>query len=218
MNEVDALRAARESRADVVHGAAHGTSHAEVVQRMVDVAVFREAHRTPAPAPSGMDSAEAAGQPAVAGEAPATHQIVVGVDGSAASRAALRWAVRHAGTVGAAVTAVEVQRQPHVAPGTSYAVQPYGTVPPADRIEHEGRLHTVATEAAASVLGAPPVAELRVQGAPGAELARIAVNADLLVLGHTPHGRVAEFVLGSTAGECLRKARCPVVLVPVDIP
>ena len=45
---------------------------------------------------------------------------------------------------------------------------------------------------------------------------RLPRHAAMLVLGHTRRGRLAELILGGTATECLRTARCPVVLVPAD--
>jgi nucleotide-binding universal stress UspA family protein len=138
------------------------------------------------------------------------------VDGSPASRAALRWAIRHAAQDQATVTAVEVRRRARLAPGTSYAVQPYGMAPPLERAAHPARLHDAVQAARGSTRDAPAVRELHVDGEPGVELAQLAEGASMLVLGHTPHGRLTELILGSTATECLRHARCPVVLVPAN--
>ena len=143
-------------------------------------------------------------------------EIVVGVDGSPASHAALRWAVRHAARDKATITAVEVGHRARLAPGTSYAVQPYGMAPPIERATHPTRLHDAVQAVRGSIQDAPAIRELHVDGEPGVELTRIAESASMLVLGHTPHGRLTELILGSTATECLRHARCPVVLVPAD--
>jgi nucleotide-binding universal stress UspA family protein len=69
---------------------------------------------------------------------------------------------------------------------------------------------------AATVPDAPMVHEQQLRGDPGTELARAGTGAAMLVLGYRPHGRVAEFLLGRVTGECLRQARCPIVLVPLD--
>lgn len=145
-----------------------------------------------------------------------SSQIVVGVDGSAESLAALRWAIRRAARDHTTVTAVEVGHRPRLAPGTSYAIQPYGMAPPIERVTHPARLHTAVDAAVGAMRGAPTVMELHVEGEPGIELTRIAESAAMLVLGHSRRGRLAELVLGGTASECLRTARCPVVLVPAD--
>lgn len=145
-----------------------------------------------------------------------TSEIVVGVDGSPASQAALRWAMRRAARDHATLTAIQVDHRARLAPGTSYAVQPYGMAPPIELATHPARLHETVTAARRAMRDAPSVTELHLDGEPGVELARPAEDATMLVLGHTQHGRLAELILGSTATECLRHARCPVVLVPAD--
>lgn len=140
--------------------------------------------------------------------------IVVGVDGSAASVAALRWAIARAKAEHTTITAVEVRVPVHLMPGTSYAMQPYGTAPPAERLR--SRLHATVSATVAPVTDPPEIVELQVQGDPAVELARAAADhGDMLVLGYRPHSRVAEFLLGRVGGECLRHSRRPVVLVPV---
>jgi nucleotide-binding universal stress UspA family protein len=140
--------------------------------------------------------------------------IIVGVDGSAASAAALRWAVEHATVEHRAVTAVEVCVPTQLAPGTSYAPAPHGLVPPPERAR--STLHRMVVRAREGVPDAPEVAEVQLRGEPGTELARIAHDADMLVLGHMRHGRTAEFLFGRVTGECLRHAGVPVVLVPAQ--
>jgi nucleotide-binding universal stress UspA family protein len=142
--------------------------------------------------------------------------IVVGVDGSAASVAALRWAIIEARARMCTVTAVEVRLAPHPMPGTSYAIQPYGSAPPIERTR--SRLHETIAATVATVEGsAPHIVETHLRGDPAVELARVAQEAgSTLVLGYTPHSRITEFLLGRVTGECLRHSRTPVVLVPVS--
>lgn len=142
-----------------------------------------------------------------------SRTIIVGVDGSTASAVALRWAVEHAVTEHRTVTAVEVRVPVRLGPGTSYAPAPYGLVPPPERVG--SALHRTVAEVREAVPNAPKIAEIQLRGEPGTELARIAHDADMLVLGHNPHGRTVEFLFGHVTGECLRHAGVPVVLVPV---
>lgn len=137
--------------------------------------------------------------------------IVVGVDGSAASIAALRWALTRAADEKRPITAVEVHEPAHALPGTSYAVQPHGTAPPTTRTW----LHQTVSAVAAALPDAAEVTEVRLHGDPGLELARAGEGEAMLVLGYRPHSRVTEFLLGRVTGDCLRHARCPVVLVPL---
>jgi nucleotide-binding universal stress UspA family protein len=143
--------------------------------------------------------------------------IVVGLDGSAASAAALRWAVEHAGADHRTVTAVEVQPPARLAPGTSYMLAPYGTTPPPEHTH--SLLHETVTavrEAMPDTPNTPEITELRLRGDAGIELARVARNATMLVLGHNPHGKTVEFLFGRVTAECLRHADVPVVLVPAS--
>jgi nucleotide-binding universal stress UspA family protein len=144
-------------------------------------------------------------------------KIVVGFDGSFASRTALRWAISRAARDNATVTAVEVARQPRLVPGTSYAVQPYGMAPPIERMSRQSSLHEAILAARSVHRTASEVMELHVDGDPGVELARLAQGATMLVLGHTPRTRLTEFIVGSTASDCLRRTRCPIVLIPADV-
>lgn len=141
--------------------------------------------------------------------------IVVGVDGSAASVAALRWAIAQARAKRCPVTAVEVLPASHPLPGTSYAIQPHGSAPPVERTRT--RLHETVAATLATVPDPLDIVETRLCGDPAAELVRTAEDAKAtLVLGYTPHSRVTEFLFGRVTGECLRHSRAPVVLVPVS--
>ncbi|GAB3899685.1 universal stress protein [Kibdelosporangium lantanae] len=136
--------------------------------------------------------------------------IIVGIDGSPASGAALRWATSVAAGMHATVSAVTVQRRtPAFLPATSMALLPHGTLPersPATRAE---RLHAVVVES-----GDQDVAEYLLTGDPARELVRMAGPDDLIVVGS--HGALtpASAMLGSVTAACLRHARCPVVVIP----
>ncbi|TCO61958.1 universal stress protein [Actinocrispum wychmicini] len=76
-----------------------------------------------------------------------TQKIIVGVDGSPASHAALRWATDLAATTGAVVAAVDVQRRtPALMPAASMALLPYGTPPETPRETRAERLHAIVAE------------------------------------------------------------------------
>jgi nucleotide-binding universal stress UspA family protein len=148
--------------------------------------------------------------PAPLDERPAGPQrlLVVGTDGSAASRAALDWAIRNAQHDGATVRVVAAWYQP---------VQ-FGDAPPVPAAEFEEEARTWLDEAlpaptAAQAEGA--LVETRLEQAePAAALLRHAQRADLLVLGNRGHGALVGAMLGSVALRCVQRARCPVVLVP----
>jgi nucleotide-binding universal stress UspA family protein len=54
-----------------------------------------------------------------------------------------------------------------------------------------------------------------VEGRAADVLTTAARDADLLVLGSHGHSQVRHTVLGSVSEECVRKATCPVVVLPV---
>jgi nucleotide-binding universal stress UspA family protein len=139
-----------------------------------------------------------------------TYRIVVGVDGSEGGRRALRWAIREAAVRGGMVQAVIAWRW------DVRDVAPYAaTHPDEDRERSEAvltrEIESVPLFERAGIALAATVAEGR---APEV-LTAAARSADLLVLGSHGHGRARHTVLGSVSEECVRKATCPVVVIPV---
>lgn len=141
-----------------------------------------------------------------------TPVIVVGVDGSAQSNAALQWALEESGRRGARVEAMLAYHQePVFVPATSMALHPYGERPQRHPAQE---LHANVHLARTAVLGAPDVAETVVVGDAADHLVEASRHADLLVIGTRGHGPVVGAVLGSVAAKCLRHAECPVVVIP----
>jgi Universal stress protein family len=62
-----------------------------------------------------------------------------------------------------------------------------------------------------------PLACEAIEGTPSDVLAAAARDADLLVLGSHGHSRQLHQVVGSVTEECIRKAGCPVVVLPAGI-
>jgi nucleotide-binding universal stress UspA family protein len=138
--------------------------------------------------------------------------IVVGVDGSPAGVAALRWAVRQAARERGTVQAVAVREHSAATPVTAPAGRSRRT---GSVVAHAAPLERLRVEvdAARAELPAPPsVVEVTPTGDPAEELVRSADDADLLVVGaHGAGGRPDG--LGSVTVACLRHARCPVVVI-----
>ncbi len=128
--------------------------------------------------------------------------IVVGVDGSAASRAALRWALAHGGAAGVPVVGVTAWHSPVQTSPRRAAGRP-GI---AERALAEARAAVRAAQAGAEV----PV--LTGHGRPAAVLTEHSVGAAMLVLGNSRPGALT--AVTSTVVECLRTASVPVVVVP----
>jgi nucleotide-binding universal stress UspA family protein len=139
-----------------------------------------------------------------------TPTIVVGVDGSAPSIEALRWAVAQAQLTGSTLRAVTVWTFPD-------EPTPFGIVPelppePDQLAPALAELEAVVAEAAAATPGLQVTAQvLRGRAAP--VLVGASEGAALLVVGSRGRGGLAETLLGSVSEYCVRHARCPVVVL-----
>ncbi|MEV5986607.1 universal stress protein [Streptomyces sp. NPDC052051] len=134
-------------------------------------------------------------------------RVVVGVDGSPSSHAALHWAVRYAGLIGASVDAVAAWELPGMYGWSAPAVD-------ADFDEEAARQELV--QELRDVLGEQGAASVRallVRGHPADVLLRAARQADLIVVGSRGRGGFARALLGSVSQQVAQHAHCPVVIV-----
>jgi len=136
-----------------------------------------------------------------------SYRIVVGVDGTEGSERALRWAIHEAAARGGLVTAVTAWTWADL---DSAAI----TGPDEARRHVEEMLGKLIVKALNDDPRVP-VATQVVCGGAGEILVATARDADLLVLGSHGHGRLFHAVVGSVAEECIRRATCPVVVLPV---
>lgn len=134
-------------------------------------------------------------------------RVVVGVDGSPASHAALRWAVHHARMVGGTVEAIYVWDTPSARGWSGPAVDP--------DFDLEQAREQYAQELRAVFPGEQPprLQEHLVQGDPSEALIQASEGAELLVVGRRGIGGFARAMLGSVSQRCAQHAACPVVVV-----
>jgi nucleotide-binding universal stress UspA family protein len=138
--------------------------------------------------------------------------IVVGVDGSAHGRQALRFALAEAALRGARLDVVHTWDTP---PLTATGV---GMIPAFGLLRQElGDAARDALEAELAHAG-DGAAGVRIerhvtQGDPAGALVERAAGAGLLVVGSRGHGGVTGAVLGSVSRACLHHAACPVAVV-----
>lgn len=138
-------------------------------------------------------------------------RIVVGIDGSLSSMAALTWAVTQCQLTGCALDLVSVY-----SPASELA---YGFGQAGFSAMSLEELESAARELLAESRAKLP-SELHVpirlrticDASASHALTRVAVDATLLVVG--AHRRIGLGMLGSTAVACLKHATCPVVVVP----
>ena len=139
-----------------------------------------------------------------------TGRVVVGVDGSAESIDALRWAARHAAATAARVEVVTAW-DPRVGTAGPFIVAADGTYTTAQEVARESLARVVRV-----VYGndRPPDVELRARRGHAADvLINESANAALLVIGSRGLGEVAGLLLGSVSARCAEKARCPVLIM-----
>ncbi|MGK5637427.1 universal stress protein [Streptomyces sp. URMC 126] len=141
------------------------------------------------------------------------ERVVVGVDGSAGSVAALRQGAREAARHGAVLCPVYAW-----APPGGEAADAVSPAPADVRAHWQRAAATVVRQTCEAAFGpAPPGTVLRpraVRAAPGPALVALAHDpGSLLVVGTGEHGPLHHVLHGSVSRHCLRHARCPVLVV-----
>jgi nucleotide-binding universal stress UspA family protein len=133
--------------------------------------------------------------------------IVVGVDGSDSSKAALAWAVHQAELEHAPLTAVIAWEYPVF----------YGPVPPMyDNFDFAGNAASILQTAVKDAVGdqiSVPIATKVVQDNAAHALIDASRDARLLVVGNRGHGGFVEALLGSVSQHCTHHAVCPVIVI-----
>lgn len=140
-----------------------------------------------------------------------TPTIVVGVDGSAESRRALRWACDEAGLRGHDIVAASVW---NVFPVTVEPLAGLGPWEVRDEPESVTRetLHDAVTDVSVDFPNVR-ITEKVVAGHPAEQLSELAGTATMLVVGARGHGGLLGMLLGSTSRHVLAHCPCTVVVV-----
>jgi nucleotide-binding universal stress UspA family protein len=141
--------------------------------------------------------------------------IVVGVDGSPGSRAALEFAMAEAARRGTVLRVIAAVALPE------YYATAYGAyIPPpreefvADvRAEMQRFVDEVVAARSDLAIGLLITMQARA-GRAGEVLIEAAEGAELLVVGHRGRGSVASRLLGSVGLHCVLHASCPITVVP----
>jgi nucleotide-binding universal stress UspA family protein len=146
-------------------------------------------------------------------------RIVVGIDGSQASKDALSWAVAEARLRGDTVVAIHAWTQPFpasVAYPTAAAFPGVPVTPVDDDLAdavRKGAEELLAEAASQAERGDVPIEQRLVDGPAASALIEAAKGAELLVVGSRGHGGFTELLLGSVSQQVANHAPCPVVIV-----
>ena len=140
----------------------------------------------------------------------APERVVVGIDGSTSSRAAIDWVLSRTG-MGDTVVLVHAWRLPAVS-GLE--------MPVASLADFEVAAHRLAKETVDGLdvdpATGPTVESLVVAGHPGPALIEAAseADADLVVVGSRGYGGFRGLLLGSVSTYVIHHATCPVAVIP----
>ncbi|HUZ20246.1 MAG TPA: universal stress protein [Acidimicrobiales bacterium] len=136
----------------------------------------------------------------------AANRIVVGVDGSQSSKAALAWAVREAKLTAVPLVVI-----------TAWELPIYGwSAPLSMDVDLEADAKKMLDDAVGEVLGGEPgieVSAVVLEGHPAPLLTEESKTASLMVVGSRGHGEFVGMLLGSVSEFLTTHAHCPVVVV-----
>jgi nucleotide-binding universal stress UspA family protein len=140
------------------------------------------------------------------------QKIVVGVDGSDASKLALRWAIEEARVHGASVMALHAWEVPPPVPEVAAmpTIDPVALFP-----EFQNAAEKLVTDIVEEVAGddtSVTVEPVAAEASPANALIDAAGEADLVVVGSRGLGGFRALVLGSVSHQVAQHAPCPVVI------
>lgn len=143
--------------------------------------------------------------------------IVVGIDGSDASREALRWAAEEARLRSAPLVAVYAWSfiPPQTIGDPGLLAVPAGDFPGQLEAEREAASGTLEAAVADALAAAPGIGvdQRLVEGDPGDALVKESESAQLVVVGSHGRSGIQAALLGSVSRHVTTHAACPVVVV-----
>jgi len=144
---------------------------------------------------------------------PDRSDIVVGIDGSRGSQAALDFAVRAAVARNARLVIAQAWWVAH--PGSTTDMLPFVSVERGAYIAESRNLMREMLDVATRSEQRPDDVELvPIEDAPAPGLLALAERAGLLVIGSRGRSGLSGMLLGSVSQQCLHHARCAVIVVP----
>jgi nucleotide-binding universal stress UspA family protein len=140
--------------------------------------------------------------------------IIVGVDGSGHSQRALEWAMKEAAMRHAPLTVLTVH--PAIVGYFGGVVTSAGDLELTEQTQAAVKVE--ADRVLAGLSGPHPesVTVRAVHGFPVEELVNASKDADIVVLGSRGVGGFTRLLLGSTAGQVVQHAHCPVLIIPPE--
>lgn len=148
----------------------------------------------------------------VMNEDASSRPILVGIDGSDSSLAALHWAANQAKLTGAPLKVISTWQYP--------STVGWAELLPGD-IDFNGDTQRVLDESLKEVLGDDQSCQVTtevIQGHPAVTLVELSRSASLVVVGSRGHGKFVGMLLGSVSEFLATHAHCPVLIIRDDEP
>jgi nucleotide-binding universal stress UspA family protein len=142
--------------------------------------------------------------------------IVVGVDGSDGSLAALEWALGEARLRNCALEVDCTWHYPYAAIGAFAAPSPAPVSPDDLELAADGVISEMLEKVGFEGAGLE-IRRAVTSGSAAKALVDASSRADLLVVGSRGHGGFAGLLLGSVSQQCVTHSHCPVVVVPPEV-
>jgi nucleotide-binding universal stress UspA family protein len=139
-----------------------------------------------------------------------SETVLVGVDGSPQSGAALKYAVAEANRRGARLRVVSTYFPEYAVHGRT---EPLSAGEPAIESDVEAQTRRMVEEAVAGDAVVPPVDIVVAAGPAAGVLIDMSGEVDVLVVGHRGRGGFASMLLGSVGLQSVLHAHCPVIVV-----
>lgn len=143
--------------------------------------------------------------------------MLVALDGSPSSIAALEWAAKHASGLKMDVEAVNVWE--HVDSTLIVAGMGFGSDAYVGESDPKAWSDQILKESVSEVFGSGSdrVKLTSVEGGIVRTLVEMSKGADLLVMGSRGHGKFTDLILGSVSASCSAKSKCPVLIVHAPV-
>ncbi len=143
--------------------------------------------------------------------------VLVALDGSPSSTAALEWAAKYASGLNMRVEVVNVWE--HVDSTLIVAGMGFGSDAYVGESDPKVWSDQILKDGVALAFGkeADDVKTTSIEGAIVRTLVEMSKDADLLVMGSRGHGKFTDLILGSVSASCSAKSKCPVLIVHAPV-
>ena|ERR1700693_4572418 len=139
--------------------------------------------------------------------------MLVALDGSPSSVAALEWASKHAAGLKMAIEVVNIWE--HVDTTLMVAGMGFGSDAYVGESDPKVWSQQILEQSVSQIFGsrADQVKVTSTEGGVVRTLVELSNKADLLVMGSRGHGKFTDLILGSVSASCSAKSKCPVLIV-----